>query len=397
MASTDTPDWALDIVEDFVKKLHFQETGAWLLDEPFQLVARTAGGILEELAPGAFVIAPEEMGLTGVAYKLSQEDLGDLGRIEICQFADTRSSELTVVKPSRPARRDRTPEEIAALEAISDPEARHRAMLDLEKQITEESEELYDRRLDRHRELVQLLFELMGETGVLGSLKPYSNKVPPETDQEETGHPSAYEPYVFRQKGDFWEIAFESESTYLKDLKGLHYIACLLCHPHREFHVLELVACVEKHQADPAAASYGRMNKKQLAEDGLYLRLGASPDNVADRQAIEECVAKKIEIDEEIEKYTVTGDYEKVAELQDEMEEIDAYLKRATGLHGRQRKHRDEAEKARVNIQKLISSALDRIAERNATAYLHLKDAIETGHYCQYNPDRDQEVNWITE
>jgi hypothetical protein len=368
MASSNFPSWAQSALEDLAKGLHFQATGAWLLDERFEAANGAARRILAELAQGWFEITTKELEPTRVAYFLSQEGLGDLGRVEINQFADTMSTELTVVRPSRPPRRRRTPEETATLEAISDLELRHRAVLDLEKKISDASDELYDRRLERYGEVMRWFFELMEQTGILGNLKPYSHEMSPETDQQEEGHSPGYEPYIFREVGDFWEIAFESEPTHLKDLKGLHYIACLLCHPRRNFHVSELVACVEKNQADPAAAPYGRMTEEQLAENGLHLELGATSDSVADGQTIQECLARKAEIGEEISRYTDLGDDRKVEELQDEKEKIDAYLKAAAGLHGRQRKFSDEDEKARVSIQKAIRKALDTILDRNVTA-----------------------------
>ena len=61
------------------------------------------------------------------------------------------------------------------------------------------------------------------------------------------------EPNAFRQEGDHWFISFEEHTITLRDLKGLHYLARLLAHPGREFHVLDLVAS----GVDPAAAHPG--------------------------------------------------------------------------------------------------------------------------------------------
>src|SRR5262249_3441727 len=45
---------------------------------------------------------------------------------------------------------------------------------------------------------------------------------------------------LFRHEGDFWTLAYQGAVCRVKDAKGLHYIAYLLRHPGREFHVLEL-------------------------------------------------------------------------------------------------------------------------------------------------------------
>ena len=49
-------------------------------------------------------------------------------------------------------------------------------------------------------------------------------------------------PNVLRREGDYWSLSFEDHTVALRDLKGLHYLARLLAHPGREFHVLDLVA-----------------------------------------------------------------------------------------------------------------------------------------------------------
>src|SRR5262249_23533502 len=61
----------------------------------------------------------------------------------------------------------------------------------------------------------------------------------------ETGHataePTSPPAALFRHEGDFWTLAYGGTVCRVKDAKGLHYIAYLLRHPGREFHVLELI------------------------------------------------------------------------------------------------------------------------------------------------------------
>src|SRR5829696_6555531 len=47
---------------------------------------------------------------------------------------------------------------------------------------------------------------------------------------------------VFRREGDYWSVVFEGRTVRVRDLKGMRYLAHLLAHPGREFHVLDLVA-----------------------------------------------------------------------------------------------------------------------------------------------------------
>lgn len=43
-------------------------------------------------------------------------------------------------------------------------------------------------------------------------------------------------------EGDVWTIVYEGRLLRLRDTKGLHYLAVLLQHPGRPFHVTELMA-----------------------------------------------------------------------------------------------------------------------------------------------------------
>lgn len=48
----------------------------------------------------------------------------------------------------------------------------------------------------------------------------------------------------FCREGDFWTIAYDGRLVRLKDAKGMQYLAQLLRHPGRRFHVRELAAAV---------------------------------------------------------------------------------------------------------------------------------------------------------
>src|SRR5262249_30176663 len=49
------------------------------------------------------------------------------------------------------------------------------------------------------------------------------------------------DPVPFRRQGEYWTIGRADASFRLRDTKGLGYLATLLRHPGREFHVLDLV------------------------------------------------------------------------------------------------------------------------------------------------------------
>jgi len=53
---------------------------------------------------------------------------------------------------------------------------------------------------------------------------------------------------VFRHEGDYWTLAYQGSVCRLKDLKGLHYLACLLARPGEACHVVTLVTAVDHPQ-----------------------------------------------------------------------------------------------------------------------------------------------------
>lgn len=95
---------------------------------------------------------PERTGHTDMLYVLWQHQLRHLGEIKLRKVSEAES-EMIVVGPSRPPERAPTPEEQAALAAISSALEREAAKIELARKIGAESDELYRRRR-RHQERV---------------------------------------------------------------------------------------------------------------------------------------------------------------------------------------------------------------------------------------------------
>ena len=70
-------------------------------------------------------------------------------------------------------------------------------------------------------------------------------------------------------------------------------------------------------------------------------------------------------------------------------------LARAAGLGGRLRTAGSSQERARVAVQKAISTAVDHIAAVDEPLARHLKACLHTGMTCSYDPDPEHPVDWV--
>ena len=165
---------------------------------------------------------------------------------------------------------------------------------------------------------------------------------------------------TLQREGDVWAIRSPSGLTHrIKHGKGLQYLQFLLEHPGREVHVLELAGI--EHRAgdagpvlDPAAkAAYGA-------------RIAALRDEVAEAERF--------------------ADTLRAARAQREIEAIAEQLAAAVGLGGRDRRAASDVERIRINVQRRLKDAIDRIAALDPALGRYLAAAVKTGSTCMYQP-----------
>jgi tetratricopeptide (TPR) repeat protein len=181
------------------------------------------------------------------------------------------------------------------------------------------------------------------------------------------------QPATFRLEGDYWTVAYGGRAIRLRDTKGLRYIHRLLSEPSRELHVLDL--------ASDAAPTPAR-REPGLAQDSGH----AGP--VLDPQATAAYRRRADELREEIEEAEQWADAERVARGREELEFIEAELASAYGLGRRPRKAADSTERVRKAVTNRIRDSLDRIRRQHPELGRHLANAISTGTFCSYAPDR---------
>jgi tetratricopeptide (TPR) repeat protein len=190
---------------------------------------------------------------------------------------------------------------------------------------------------------------------------------------------------AFRQEGDYWFISFEEHTLALRDLKGLHYLARLLAHPGREFHVLDLVAS----GVDPEVAHAG-MPDPELTPAGWG---DAGP--LLDAQAKSAYRRRLAEIDEDLKEARLMRDSGRVVQAEAERDFLIHELSRAFGLSGRGRRAGSASERARVSVTRAIRHAMSRIRQHDLPLAEHLERAIRTGTYCVYLPDPRVTGSWM--
>ena len=169
---------------------------------------------------------------------------------------------------------------------------------------------------------------------------------------------------VFRREGGYWSVVFEGRTVRVRDLKGMRYLAQLLGHPGREFHVLDLVA----------------------AETGQQTALGDAGE-MLDERAKTAYRRRLVEIEDDIEEARTLGDAGREAQADAEREFLMRELARAVGLGGRSRRAASASERARSGVTRAIRQAIARIGEHHRELGEHLSHAVRTGTYCAYAPD----------
>jgi pimeloyl-ACP methyl ester carboxylesterase len=194
--------------------------------------------------------------------------------------------------------------------------------------------------------------------------------------------PAAAKPaMLFRREGDYWTIAFGGTVVRMRDAKGLGYLARLLRHPHREFHVLDLLAG-DAARGDGAAR-----------EDGL---VAAAPDAgaVLDEPAKHAYRQRIVELQAEIEQARRWNDVERAARVEGELDALTRALAGALGLGGRDRRAASDSERARASVTKAVRGAVRRLEDQHPELGRHLSLAVHTGTFCTYEPDARLPDTW---
>jgi tetratricopeptide (TPR) repeat protein len=178
---------------------------------------------------------------------------------------------------------------------------------------------------------------------------------------------------VFRREGDYWSVVFDGRTVRVRDLKGMRYLAQLLAHPGRDFHVLDLVA----------------------AETGQQVALGDAGE-MLDERAKTAYRHRLAEIEDDIDQARALEDTVREAQADAERDFLVRELARAVGMGGRDRRSASASERARSGVTRAIRQGIARIGEHHPQLGEHLNRTVRTGTYCAYAPDPGAPATWTS-
>lgn len=170
--------------------------------------------------------------------------------------------------------------------------------------------------------------------------------------------PAAPATLAIRREAGVWIVEQGDVTVHVKDSKGMHMLARLVEEPGRELHVLELAGAVD----------------------------GGDAGEVIDARARDAYRARVRALREEIEEATQWNDPGRRERAEAELAALEAELARALGLGGRARRAGAAVERARVNVQRRLRTAIERLADANPALGKHLARSVRTGTYCAYEP-----------
>jgi hypothetical protein len=165
---------------------------------------------------------------------------------------------------------------------------------------------------------------------------------------------------ALRREGDLWVVSGSPGGPLrLRASKGLEYLERLMQRPGRAVHVIELAGI--EHRTGDGGAVLDRRAKAEYQE-----RLGDLGSALREAESL--------------------GDGARAERVQQEIDALTEQLAAAVGLGGRDRRAASDVERMRINVQRRLKDAIDRITAGDATLGRYLAAAVKTGTYCVYDP-----------
>ncbi|MEM6504467.1 MAG: hypothetical protein AAF711_03275 [Planctomycetota bacterium] len=178
--------------------------------------------------------------------------------------------------------------------------------------------------------------------------------------------------FVFRCKGEFWEIAFDgSEIKYLKNTIGLRYIARILYEPGRILRAVDLLATEAGINSLSAAGTSGE---------------------AIDDQGRQQMRQQYTEAHDEMQEAEKMNDEAKRMAAQSKLDALTVELSSRLNLRGNAREDTD-AERVRKSVSTAINRGKTQLNDHLPTLAAHLNAHLTTGSTMKYDPP--EPIDWI--
>ena len=186
-------------------------------------------------------------------------------------------------------------------------------------------------------------------------------------------------PNSLQMRGNYWEICYENRSAIIDDSRGLRYMALLIQQTGENKGPLlatELVAL---------AKGAGNVLVELASKDPVI-------DVIAENQ-----ITKRLEqIAFERNDACARRDYDRVADLDAEVDEITAEFERLNGRGRKKATFNNDGEKARKAVSKAIADTLAKLGSLPEMEPLakHLTEAIRKGQWLSYNGNIEWKIDF---
>lgn len=170
--------------------------------------------------------------------------------------------------------------------------------------------------------------------------------------------------HAFLKDGSTWRMEYEGMEVVMPEVKGFYDIAKLLEIPGKLYHCAELMGSV----------------------------IDTKGEMVFDHKAKEQYEQRLLTLQKLMKQAEFQQDFYTLEKLQDEYDQLIEHLSKALGLKGKVREAGNPVEKARSAVTWRIRHAIARIEGMHPLLGAHLSNAIKTGIFCTYQPDR--ELDW---
>ena len=103
------------------------------------------------------------------------------------------------------------------------------------------------------------------------------------------------------------------------------------------------------------------------------------------------------ELRAEIDEADEFADIERAAKARLELDALMSELRRAVGLHGRDRPNNEGAERARINVARSLRRAIDAVRVVVPGLGAHFDVSVRTGRMCSYAPEPSAAIAWLVD